>query len=366
MTPLIPGATIGILGGGQLGRLLALAAGQLGFDVHIYCPEENCPAARVAAKATVAAYDDAKALAGFAAQCDVVTYEFENVPAQTVIEIERAGTKVHPGAKALEKSQDRLTEKTFLNEIGIPTVDFAALEDGEGLGAALSGFGSHAILKTRREGYDGKGQIMLGGGRGRDGLAEAQALAKAQPCLLEAFAPFEREISVIVARGADSQGQIQTLIFDPSENTHEGGILKRSMVPANISDAVLEKARAAGTKLAEALDYIGVLGFEFFVMPDGSLLANEFAPRVHNSGHWTPDACLTGQFEQHIRAIAGWPLGPVTRICDCEMENLLGSDIDRIPADFPADTRLVPYGKKDPRQGRKMAHITRRLPPRSR
>ena len=363
MTPLPPGATIGILGGGQLGRLLALAAGQLGFDVHIYCPEQNCPASRVAAKTTLAAYDDAAALARFAAQCDVVTYEFESVPAQTVIEIERAGTAVRPNARALEKSQDRLTEKTFLDEIGIPTVAFAPLEDGEGLAAALAGFGDHAILKTRREGYDGKGQIMLGGARGRDGLQEAEMLANAQPCLLEAFAPFECEISVIVARGRSADGTIETVTFDAAENFHTEGVLKRSCVPAQVSAEIQHAASQKGKMLAEALDYIGVLGIEFFVMPDGDLLANEFAPRVHNSGHWTPEGCLTGQFEQHIRAIAGWPLGPVTRICDVEMDNLFGTDVSRIPADFAADVKIVSYGKTEPRAGRKMAHITRRIPP---
>ncbi len=364
LTPLPSGAVIGILGGGQLGRLLALAAGQLGFDVHIYCPEENCPAARVSAHATVAAYDDKAALAAFAAQCDIVTYEFENVPAQTVAEIERAGAEVRPNARALESSQDRLAEKTFLNGIGIPTVAFAALETGADLEAALAGFGGKGLLKTRRDGYDGKGQIRLSA----DGHAmpDAMSLIDARPCLLEAFAPFEREISVIVARGANLAGEIETLVFDPSENLHEDGILKRALVPANVPSAIADQARAAGTKLAEALDYIGVLAIEFFVMPDGALLANEFAPRVHNSGHWTPDACLTGQFEQHIRAIAGWPLGPVTRICDAEMDNLLGEEITQIPSAFPADTKFVPYGKTEPRPGRKMAHITRRLPPKNR
>jgi len=360
VTPLATGATIGILGGGQLGRLLALAADQLGFDVHIYCPEENCPAARVAAKTTLAQYDDADALAVFASECDVVTYEFENVPAETVALIEAAGTAVRPNAKALEVSQDRVTEKAFLNGLGIPTADYCPVANAAELQAALSGFGSHAILKTRREGYDGKGQVMLGGARGKAGLDEAQSLAEAQPCVLEAFAPFEREISVVVARGDTADGGTETRTFDASENVHEHGILKRSTAPANISDTTRHAAIEAGVKLAGALDYIGVLAVEFFVMPDGTLLANEFAPRVHNSGHWTPEGCLTGQFEQHIRAVAGWPLGPVDRIFDIEMENLLGQEVTQIPAGFDAATRLVSYGKRDPREGRKMAHITKR------
>lgn len=359
MTPLPTGARIGILGGGQLGRLLALSAAGLGFDVHIYCPEENCPAARVAAQVTIAAYDDADALAKFAADCDVITYEFENVPAKTVELITSAGGAVRPNVKALEMSQDRVTEKTFLNEIGIPTVEFQAIKSGVQLEAALAKFEGRGILKTRREGYDGKGQIMLAGADTAK-LDAAGALASAQPCLLEAFVSFEREISVIVARGSNSEGARKTLVFDPSENIHEQGILKRSLAPANISDAISAAAAEAGIRLAEALDYLGVLAVEFFVMPDGELLANEFAPRVHNSGHWTPEGCLTGQFEQHIRAIAGWPLGPVDRIFDIEMENLLGPEINQIPSGFARGTRLVSYGKHDPRTGRKMAHITKR------
>lgn len=356
MKPLAPGDTIGILGGGQLGRMLALAAGQLGFDVHIYCPEADCPAGRVSAGETVAAYDDRAALARFAAACDVVTYEFENVPVAAVEQIEAAGTPVRPGARSLEVSQDRVREKAFLNELGIPTVDYCALEGSEGLEAALAGFASHAILKTRRDGYDGKGQVMLGGARGKDGLEEARALAAGVPCLLEAFAPFEREISVVVARCGDD-----CAVFDPAENVHDKGILRRSTVPARIDERVRGEALAAGRKLADALGHIGVLALEFFVMPDGRLLANEFAPRVHNSGHWTPEACLTGQFEQHIRAVAGWPLGPAERVFDVEMDNLLGDEVAAIPAAYEGDVRLVSYGKRAARAGRKMAHITRRV-----
>jgi len=356
MTPLKPGSVIGILGGGQLGRLLALEAGKLGFDVHIYCPEAANPAARVSAYETVAAYDDGEALQAFAKACDVVTYEFENVPAATVAKIEAAGTPVRPGAKSLEMSQDRAVEKAFLNEAGIPTVDYVALEGDGTLDAALAGFGGHAILKTRRDGYDGKGQIMLGGKRGSAGLEAAKELAGKVPCVLEAFAPFEREISIVVARSESG-----AVAFDISENQHEDGVLVRSTVPAKIDTALQAKAVDAGKKLADALGHIGVLALEFFVMPDGTLRANEYAPRVHNSGHWTPEVCMTGQFEQHIRAVAGWPLGPVDRLFDVEMENLLGADVAQIPGNYGAETRLVSYGKRDPRPGRKMAHITKRI-----
>ncbi|MEM8704766.1 MAG: 5-(carboxyamino)imidazole ribonucleotide synthase [Pseudomonadota bacterium] len=358
MTPLAPGATVGILGGGQLGRLLALEAAKLGFDVHIFCPESDAPAARVSALHTKANYRDEDALKAFAAVCDVVTYEFENVPVESVHTIESAGTMVRPGAKSLEVSQDRLVEKTFLNEIGIPTVDYCTIETGESLDVALAGFGSHGILKTRREGYDGKGQIMLGGARGKDGLEAARTLAKDVPCILEDFAPFEREISVIVVRG-----DAETLVFDAAENHHESGILRRSSVPAQISDGIRKAAHHAGQTLAEALGHIGVLGLELFVMPDGKLLANELAPRVHNSGHWTPDACDTGQFEQHIRAVVGWPLGPVTRRFDVVMENILGPEIAGVPADYSGADRLVSYGKRGAADRRKVAHVTRRIGP---
>lgn len=356
MTPLPTGATIGILGGGQLGRLLAIEAARLGFDVHIYCPEAASPAARVAARETIAAYDDEVALKLFASSCDVVTYEFENVPAQTVAVIEAQGTPVHPGAKSLDISQDRAREKAFLNQLGIPTVDYCVLDADDTLEAALAGFGSHAILKTRRDGYDGKGQIMLGGARGKGGLEDARALANEVPCLLEAFAPFEREISAVIARN-----ETGVVAFEPSENEHEGGILKRCHAPARVSASVRQAAIEAGVKLADALDHIGVLALEFFVMSDGSLKANEFAPRVHNSGHWTPEACLTGQFEQHIRAVAGWALAPVDRVFDIEMENLLGDEIEAIPAAYASGDKIVSYGKKVARSGRKMAHVTKRV-----
>ncbi len=352
MTPLKPGSVIGILGGGQLGRLMALEAAKLGFDVHIYCPEARSPAARVSAFETVAAYDDTAALTAFANACDTVTYEFENVPAASVSLIEAAGTPVRPGAKSLEMSQDRSIEKAFLNQIGIETVASHTLDDAMDLTKALTDFGWQGILKTRRDGYDGKGQVRI---KGEEGMAAAQQLADAAPCILEAFAPFEREISVIVARSEN-----ETAAYEIAENVHQEGILARSLVPANISEHIRQSAIGAGIKLADALGHIGVLALEFFVLPDGKLLANEYAPRVHNSGHWTPEACMTGQFEQHIRAVAGWPLGPVTCLYDVEMENLLGEDISKIPADLSSQDRPVAYGKAQAKPGRKMAHMTRR------
>lgn len=356
MKPLSAGSVIGILGGGQLGRIMALEAASLGFDVHIYCPEARSPAARVAAFETVATYDNVSALQSFASACDVVTYEFENVPAASVSVIEAAGTPVRPGAKSLEMSQDRVTEKNFLNSLGIPTVAFHPIgSDGDmELTAALADFGWQAILKTRRDGYDGKGQVRI---KGQDGADEAAKLASQTPCVLEAFAPFDLEISVIVART-----ETNTLTFDVSQNGHDNGVLARSTVPAKISDDVRRQALEAGVKLADALGHIGVLALEFFVMPDGTLRANEYAPRVHNSGHWTPEACMTGQFEQHVRAVAGWPLGPVERLFNADMQNLLGFDIDQIPGAFPADAQIVSYGKREAKDGRKMAHVTRLKP----
>lgn len=352
MTPLAPGSRIGILGGGQLGRMMALEAAKLGFDVHIYCPEADSPAARVSAAETVAAYDDVDALKAFAAVCDVITYEFENVPATTVALIEQAGTPVRPGEKSLEMSQDRATEKEFLNKIGIQTVDYMKLTQNVSVVDALVEFGWQGILKTRREGYDGKGQVRI---KGEEGVEAAQKLADQSPCILEAFAPFSGEISVVVARSEQ-----ETCAFDIARNVHQDGILARSIVPARLTPEQQDKAIKAGVSLADALDHIGVLALEFFVMPDGSLLANEFAPRVHNSGHWTPEACMTGQFEQHIRAVAAWPLGPVTRIFDIEMDNLLGDAVIGIPGQFSPDTRLVSYGKREAKPGRKMAHVTKR------
>ena len=357
MSPLRPGATIGILGGGQLGRMMASAAAQLGFDVLIYSPEDDPPAGRVAAGAFQADWDDAEALTEFAAACDVITLEFENVPVASVEIIERAGKRVLPGAKSLSVSQDRLIEKTFLNEHGIPTAPFRQIDAATDIPAALAELGGIGVLKTRRQGYDGKGQAWV-----RDPSEAEAAWAKigAVPAILEAAIAFQCEISVLVARSAGGS----TLSWAPPRNVHEDGILARSAVPSGLPKAIEDGARAKAMHLAEALGHTGVLALEFFVLPDGTLLANEFAPRVHNSGHWTPEACQTGQFEQHIRAVAGWPLGDTRRLFDAEMVNLIGDAGLVDPKTLGKNDVLTLYGKREARPGRKMGHITRRLAPR--
>lgn len=355
MTALPPGSTIGILGGGQLGRMMALAAAELGFDVHILSPEQDAVAGRVAARTIVAAYEDEAALAAFAAGVDVVTFEFENVPARTAELLAASGKPVRPGPRALAVAQDRLIEKTAFRDLGIGTAPFAAVNSEADLAAALRTIGAPAILKTRRLGYDGKGQVRI-----KDAREAAAAFAEiaSAPAILEAMMAFEREVSVVAARGLDGA----FAAYDLCENTHRDGILDRTRVPARASEALAQRAIGAAKALMESLGYVGVLAVEFFAMPNGDLLANEFAPRVHNSGHWTADACVTGQFEQHIRAIAGWPLGDVRRLADVEMINLIGADADGWAA-HAADpsARVHLYGKRETRAGRKMGHVTRLL-----
>ncbi|MEO1242028.1 MAG: 5-(carboxyamino)imidazole ribonucleotide synthase [Pseudomonadota bacterium] len=366
-TPLIvePGGVIGVMGGGQLGRMLSIAAANLGLKTHIYCPEEGCPARDVSFAQTVASYTDKTALAAFAAKVDVVTYEFENVPAEAVEFLTLKGATVRPGAVALEKAQDRLVEKEFVNAIGAATAPFHAVDDLSSLEAGLKKIGRPAILKTRRLGYDGKGQTTI---RDEDtdlpGAFEkaseyAWAEVGAAPSILEGFIPFEREISIIGARGAD--GEIQ--LYDPPENAHRNGILKSSTVPAQISGETAARARAVTTTMLETLGYVGVIGVEFFVLKDGDVLVNEFAPRVHNSGHWTSNACAVSQFEQHIRAVAGWPLGDPARHSNAVMENLIGEEANawRELAQSP-QTGVHLYGKNEARPGRKMGHVTRIAP----
>lgn len=357
MSPLRPGATIGILGGGQLGRMMATAAAQLGFDVLIYSPEDNPPAGRVATGAFQADWDDAEALSEFARACDVVTLEFENVPVASVEVIEAAGKRVLPGAKSLSVSQDRLTEKTFLNAHGIATAPFREIETASDIPAALESLGGKGVLKTRREGYDGKGQAWV-----HDPAEAESAWQKigAVPAILEGAIAFACEISVLVARSASGA----TISWAPPRNEHENGILARSTVPSGLDRAIEDEARRKAMHLADALGHTGVLALEFFVLPDGTLLANEFAPRVHNSGHWTPEACQTGQFEQHIRCVAGWPLGDTHRLFDAEMLNLIGEAGYVDPAKLGKNDVLTLYGKREARPGRKMGHITRRLAPR--
>ena len=353
--PLAPGATIGILGGGQLGRMLSVAASRLGFRCHVFEPGAAPPAGQVAERVTTAPYEDEGALAAFAEAVDVVTYEFENIPTAALDAIE-AVVPIRPGRRALAVSQDRLAEKTFLSDLGLKTAPFAAVDDAEGLSAALAGIGTPALLKTRRFGYDGKGQVRL------SAPGEAAAAFEAMqgaPAIHEGFVAFASEISVIAARGLSGE----VACYDPGTNVHRDGILRTTTVPAPLSTAQRTDAVLLAGRILNALDYVGVLGVELFVTADG-LLVNEIAPRVHNSGHWTQNGCVIDQFEQHIRAVAGWPLGDGTRHSDIEMENLIGEDIDKVP-DYARDPAIALhlYGKAETRPGRKMGHVNRRLGP---
>ncbi|MCM2473407.1 5-(carboxyamino)imidazole ribonucleotide synthase [Rhizobium sp. CG5] len=344
--------TIGIIGGGQLGRMLAMAAARLNFRTVILEPQADSPAAQLANRQIVAEYGDPVALGELAALCDIVTYEFENVPVEAAEMLAR-NVPVFPPPKALQVAQDRLTEKRFLNGCGIQTARFHAVDSQAELEAALVDFGGKGVLKTRRMGYDGKGQRVFRGPQDRPEGAFA-ALGNV-PLILESFVAFEREISIIAAR--DPNGAIAC--YDPAENVHRDGILDTSTVPARITAATGTTARDSAAKLLTALDYVGVVGIEFFVLPDGALIANEIAPRVHNSGHWTEAACIVSQFEQHIRAIAGLPLGDPVRHSDCVMTNLIGDDIDAVPDWLSRRNVLVHlYGKSEARPGRKMGHVT--------
>ncbi len=344
--------TIGIIGGGQLGRMLAMAAARLNFTTIILEPQADCPAAQVANAQIVAAYDDPAALAELAARCDVVTYEFENVPVVAAEALQRS-VPVHPPARALDIAQDRVTEKRFLNGCGIETASFHAVDSQDDLEQALADFGGRGVLKTRRLGYDGKGQRVFRGSA--DSAAGAYAALGGVPLILESFVAFEREVSVIAARAAD--GNIVS--YDPAENVHRDGILHTSTLPARITVSTAAAARESAARLLAAMDYVGVLGMEFFVMADGSLIANEIAPRVHNSGHWTEAACVVSQFEQHIRAVTALPLGDTRRHSNCVMTNLIGDDIGEVPAWLARPDVLVHlYGKTESRQGRKMGHVT--------
>ena len=352
-SPLPPGSTIGILGGGQLGRMLSLAASRLGMRTHIFCPDPLSPAFEVTPHKTVAAYEDHDALARFADAVDVVTYEFENVPAATA-DFLTARKPLRPAAKALAISQDRLAEKQFLASKNIPVALHRAVTSLDELDTAIEALGLPAVLKTTRLGYDGKGQRVL---RTREDAAAAFHALEPKPLVLEAFVPFEREISVVVARNA--QGEVRA--YDPAENVHFDHILWTSTVPADISTGLAKHAAMLAKVIVVALDYVGVLGVEFFVLGGErpTLLVNEIAPRVHNSGHWTEAVCLTDQFEQHIRAVLGWPLGDPARLADVVMENLVGNDVARVPAGLDGATQPHLYGKTETRPGRKMGHINR-------
>ena len=349
--PLAPGSVIGILGGGQLGRMLSVAAARLGFRCHVFEPGAAPPAGQVAEAVTTAPYSDAEALRRFAAACDVVTFEFENIPTDA-LDIIEALVPIRPGREALRISQDRLTEKTFLADLGLAVAPFADVPDADGMAAALERIGAPAILKTRRFGYDGKGQARLRSPADAEGALAEMAGA---PAILEGFVDFSHEVSVIAARGVTGE----VACFDPGENVHREGILRTTTVPARLTAAQRTDAVLLAGRILNALDYVGVLGVELFVTAEG-LVVNEIAPRVHNSGHWTQNGCTVDQFEQHIRAIAGWPLGDGTRHADVVMENLIGEDMDQLPAlAREAGTAIHLYGKAETKPGRKMGHVNR-------
>jgi 5-(carboxyamino)imidazole ribonucleotide synthase len=352
-----PASTIGILGGGQLGRMLALAAARLGFKCHVFAPSPDSPAFDVVHRVTCADYADDAALDRFAADVDVITYEFENVPARTAVFLS-ARRPVLPDPAILATTQDRAAEKTFLDSLGIATAPYRTVDQPCDLAAAIERVGRPAVLKTRRFGYDGKGQVMI-----RNGTDHAAAWREigAQPAILEAFIPFEREVSVVAARARD--GQIEC--FDLTENEHRDHILKTSRVPANVPEGLAGEARRMAETIANAFSYVGVLAVEMFVVRDGgshALLINEIAPRVHNSGHWTIDGATVSQFEQHVRAVAGWPLGQPLRHGPVEMTNLIGAEVeDHVEWLSTPGARVHLYGKGSVRPGRKMGHVTRLL-----
>ncbi len=351
--PLAPGSVIGILGGGQLGRMLSVAAARLGYLCHIYDPAQSPPAGHVAAHCVTAAWDDADALARFAAGVDVITFEFENVPART-LDLLSETRPIRPDRRALAVSQDRVQEKEFLRGLGLTTAPFRAVDGLEDLAAATQALGAPAILKTRRLGYDGKGQVRLEQGADLDAI---WAEISGAPAILEGFVSFSHEVSVIAARGLTGQ----VAVYDPGENLHQSGILRETRVPARLSATQRSDAVLLAARILNDLEYVGVMGVELFVTPDG-LVVNEIAPRVHNSGHWTQNGCAVDQFEQHIRAVTGLPLGDGGRHADVVMENLIGDDLARLPDLLrERDVAVHLYGKPDARPGRKMGHVNRIL-----
>jgi 5-(carboxyamino)imidazole ribonucleotide synthase len=350
-----PGGTVGILGGGQLGRMLALAAARLGLKCVVFAPEKDSPAFQVTRTHVVAAYDDRAALQRFAAGVDVITYEFENIPGDTGAFL--AGPKpVRPNPQALAVIQNRIAEKSFLHRLGIATAPFAPVTSEESVRAAFAAIGAPAVLKTSRLGYDGKGQRMVR--TLDDALQGWQAFGRVE-CILEGFVDFKRELSVVAARGGDGT----VACYDLVENVHGDHILRTTLAPARGAHRLKAEANKIAARVLEAFDYVGVMAVEMFERRDGLLVVNEIAPRVHNSGHWTIDGCTVSQFEQHIRAVCGWPLGDTTRHSDAVMTNLLGDEAAAwaTQAATPA-TAVHLYGKTDARQGRKMGHVTRLYP----
>ncbi len=349
--PLAQGATIGILGGGQLGRMLSVAASRLGLKTHIYEPGSNPPAGQVADMVTTADYSDLDALTAFANSVDVITFEFENIPAQALDALEKL-RPVLPARNALATSQDRLTEKKFLSGLGLQVAPFANVETAEGLAAAVAHIGAPSILKTRRFGYDGKGQVRL---KTTDDAQSAWDDLGNTPSVLEGFIDFSHEVSVIGARSQSGE----VVCYDPGENIHCDGVLHSTTVPAKLNTSQRMDAVILTGQILNALDYVGVIGVELFVTATG-LIVNEIAPRVHNSGHWTQNGCVIDQFEQHIRAVAGWPLGDGKRHSDVVMTNLIGNEVlDVASLSKDANIGLHLYGKADAKPGRKMGHVNK-------
>ena len=354
--PLAPGATIGILGGGQLGRMSAMAAARLGYRCHVFAPDADSPGMQIAAATTVAAYEDGEALRRFSAAVDVVTFEFENVPAETLEALEPLAP-CRPGVEVLRVCQDRVAEKAFLSRAGVPVAPWRAVRSPEELREAIAAIGLPAVLKTTRMGYDGRGQEVL---RRPEEAAAAYDRLEPMPLILEAFVPFHAEISAIVARAADGT----LAVYDAVENRHREHILDTSLAPARVPEPVALAARGHAARVATELNLVGILALEMFLLPDGALFGNEIAPRPHNSGHWTIDACLVSQFEQHIRAVAGLPLADPARHHDAVMRNLIGpAGLEAWPA-LVRDGRVAAhlYGKAEARPGRKLGHATRLFP----
>lgn len=344
--------TLGILGGGQLGRMSALAAARLGIKVHIYCPDDNSPASHVAARTFIGPYSDKRKLKAFAESVDVITYEFENIPVETVRYLQQH-CPVLPDDRILDIAQHRAKEKQFLNDIGIPTAGWAAINQSSDIESAAQKFeGRHFILKTARFGYDGKGQT--GYQIGDDSKRKWTELGR-QELILEERVDFACEISVIIGR--DKLGQ--TALYGPVLNEHKNHILHRSMIPAPIPEEMSQNARELARLLADAVDLVGVLALEMFITRDGRILANEIAPRTHNSGHWSIDACAVSQFEQHVRTVCGMPVGSPARHSDAVMYNLIGNDARKAKDWLDKKGACVHlYGKQEIKDGRKMGHVT--------
>jgi 5-(carboxyamino)imidazole ribonucleotide synthase len=350
-----PGSVIGIFGGGQLGRMTVLAAARLGYGCHVFCPEDDSPASEVASAATTAPYDDLTAVAAFAEAVDVVTFEFENIPEPTLRALADR-RPVRPAPVALRVAQDRALEKRFVNDLGIATADWTEVASEADVLAALPRVGPPAILKTARLGYDGKGQVRLSAGADP---ARAWTELGGGRAILEELVDFELELSVVLARGIDGG----TAAYPPVENRHDRGILAATRAPARLPPPIADQAVAITGRIAAALDLVGLLAVEMFLTRDGRILVNEIAPRPHNSGHWTIDACAVSQFEQFVRAVCGLPLGSTERHSDAVMTNLIGHDIDRWQ-DYLREPRssVHLYGKREARPGRKMGHVTRLFP----